>query len=264
MLKCMLEVNQLRVVYGSNVVLKDVNLVVNGEKVVLVGPNGSGKSTLFKAILGLAPVASGLIKVFDNSLSNIKNLIEISTNIAEVYRIANLKVADIINVYCELRGIGNAQTFQMIKEFELDDTLGRKLYELSTGQQKMVCNILALNQSAKLLLLDEPFDNVDQSRRRRFIELLKRSNAELLMSTHEFELLRLLPGWKLCFMLEGKLFGMFEVSQLERLYISKGRLENALAVMETSLGIFSVTLDKGDLQVKTATNLSSLLEAVAE
>jgi ABC-type multidrug transport system ATPase subunit len=128
----------------------------------------------------------------------------------------------------------------------------------------MVCNILAMNQKAKLLLLDEPFDNVDQSRRRRFIELLKQSNAELLMSTHEFELLRLLPDWKLCFMLEGKLWGKFEVSQLERLYISRGRADNAMAVMETSMGVFSVTLDKGDVLVKTATNLSSLLEAVAE
>src|SRR5579885_2543707 len=155
MVKCMLEANQLRVVYGSNIVLKDVNLVVNGEKVV--------------------PVASGSIKVFDKSLSNMKNVIEVSTNIAEVYRIANLKVADIVNIYCELKGIGNAQSFQMMKEFELEDTLGRKLYELSTGQQKMVCNILAMNQKAKLLLLDEPFDNVDQSRRRRFIELLKQS-----------------------------------------------------------------------------------------
>jgi ABC-type multidrug transport system ATPase subunit len=264
MVKCMLEANQLRVVYGSNIVLKDVNLVVNGEKVVLVGPNGSGKSTLFRAILGLAPVASGSIKVFDKSLSNMKNVIEVSTNIAEVYRIANLKVADIVNIYCELKGIGNAQSFQMMKEFELEDTLGRKLYELSTGQQKMVCNILAMNQKAKLLLLDEPFDNVDQSRRRRFIELLKQSNAELLMSTHEFELLRLLPDWKLCFMLEGKLWGKFEVSQLERLYISRGRADNAMAVMETSMGVFSVTLDKGDVLVKTATNLSSLLEAVAE
>ncbi|MEM3638357.1 MAG: ATP-binding cassette domain-containing protein [Conexivisphaerales archaeon] len=260
----MLEVKELKVEFEKVKVLDNVNIDVNDEKVVLVGPNGSGKSTLFKAILGLAPIANGSIKVFGNDVKNAKEVIKVSTNLAEVYRLANLNVADIIEIYSELKGEGNARAIQMIKEFELEDTLSKKLYQLSTGQQKMVCNILAVNSKAELLLLDEPFDNVDQSRRRRFIELLKQRDAEVLMSTHEFDLLRQLQDWKLCFMLEGKLWGKFEVSQLERLYVSKGKAEGALAIMETSLGVFSVTLDKGDVQVKNATNLSSLLEAAAE
>ncbi|MEM0288142.1 MAG: ATP-binding cassette domain-containing protein [Nitrososphaerota archaeon] len=260
----MLHVKQLDIVLGKTTILKDVNLTVNGEKVVLVGPNGSGKSTLFRAILGLVPISSGSISIFGKDVRYAKGLLGVSTNIDEVYRIANLNVKDIIEIYCELKEVGNNKSLNMIKEFELEDTLGKRIYKLSTGQAKMVCNILALNQKAEILLLDEPFDNVDQSRRRRFMDLLQNGNFEILMSTHEFELLKNLKDWKLCFMLEGKLWGKFEVSQLDRLYVTKGKVEGALKVMDTSLGYFSITLDKGDVQVRSATNLSSLLEAAAE
>jgi hypothetical protein len=63
-------------------------------------------------------------------------------------------------------------------------------------------------------------------------------------------------------MLDGRLWGKFSASQLDRLYITRGEAKDALTVMETSLGKLSVTLDHGDIAVKTATNLSALLEQV--
>jgi hypothetical protein len=63
-------------------------------------------------------------------------------------------------------------------------------------------------------------------------------------------------------MMEGKLWGRFEMSQLERLYIARGVAADALAIMDTSFGKLSVTLDRGDIAVKTATNLNQILEVV--
>lgn len=102
----MLEVKDLTVGYDKYVeglVLKSVNLNLTSEKTVIVGPNGSGKSTLFKAILGLAPIKGGFVKVFYTDVRNEKQDIRVSTNLAEVYRLAYFRLRDLVNVFAELK-----------------------------------------------------------------------------------------------------------------------------------------------------------------
>lgn len=262
----MLQIEQLFVSYDgkqNDSILKGVNLSVNqNEKAVVVGPNGSGKSTLFKAALGLAPVTSGEIKLFGTPVSKEEREIRVSTNIVDVYRLIYLPARDLVNIFAELKGKTPDLALNLFREFELDAVLGKRLHELSTGQQKMFGNIMAVSFNPKLVLLDEPFDNVDENRRRRFIEVLRNLDAEIVIITHEFNLLSRLGDWGLYFMLEGKLWGKFSVSQLDRLYISRGKVAGALDVMETSLGKLSVTLDHGDVAVKTASNVNALLEKV--
>jgi ABC-type multidrug transport system ATPase subunit len=264
----MLQVENLTVAYdkGHNSegpVLKGVNLKIEeGGKAVVVGPNGSGKSTLFKAILGLAPIVGGSARVFGTEVRKERQDVRLSTNLAEVYRLAYVKLRDLVNVFADLKGGHPEEALRIFHDFELDSILGKRMHELSTGQAKMFGNVLAVSFSPKLVLLDEPFDNVDESRRRRFIEILKSIDAEVAIITHEFNLLTRLEDWGLYFMLEGKLWGRFSASQLDRLYITRGESSDALAVMDTSLGKLSVTLDRGDIAVKTARNLNALLEEV--
>lgn len=260
----MLQIEQLRVTYENNEspVLSGVDLTVENEKVVIVGPNGSGKSTLFKAILGLAPISGGHVRVFGEDVRDAEGDTGVSTNIAEVYKLLYLSTSDVVNVFAELKGGNTTPALAMFSEFELASVLKQRLHKLSTGQQKMFGNIMAVNFSPKLVLLDEPFDNVDESRRRRFIEVLKSIDAEVIIITHEFNLLQRLQGWSLYFMLDGRLWGKFSASQLDRLYITRGETNDALTVMDTRLGKLSVTLDHGDIAVRTATNLNVLLEQV--
>lgn len=262
----MLKIQSLRVSYSSDgdEVLKGIDLEVSNEKVVIVGPNGSGKSTIFKSVLGLAPISEGRITVFDQDVRKARGLRGVLTNIPEVYRIANLNVGDLIRVYTEITATPSNLPLKLIEDFELKGVLKKRLFQLSTGQQKMVCNILAVGLDPKLLLLDEPFDNVDQSRRRRFAELLKKLECDIVMVTHEFELLRQFQEWGLYFIIEGRLWGRFNVADLQRLYLSPGEVSGALAVMQTASGVFSVTLDVGKVKLSNVTNFSSALEAAAE
>lgn len=259
----MLQINKLVVSYGKRSdgpVLKGVDLSLEREKAVIVGPNGSGKSTLFKAVLGLVPIETGSAKVFEIDARNERNDLRVSTNLAEVYRLAYVKIQDILKIFAELKG-GNAEdALKLIRDFELDSILKKRIHELSTGQAKMFGNIMAVSFSPKLVLLDEPFDNVDENRRRRFVDVLKNLDSEIVIITHEFNLLPRLGDWGLYFMLEGKLWGKFSSSQLDRLYITRGEANDALKVMDTSLGKLSVTLDHGDIAVKTASNVNALLE----
>lgn len=261
----MLQVKDLLVSYGKRSdgpVLRGVDIQLNNEKAVVVGPNGSGKSTLFKAVLGLAPVREGSIKVFGTDVGSERNDLRISTNLAEVYRLAYVKIKDLLKIFAELKGGNPEEALKLIRDFELISILNKRIHELSTGQAKMFGNIMAVCFSPKLVLLDEPFDNVDENRRRRFIDVLKGLDSEMMIITHEFNLLPRLGDWNLYFMLEGKLWGKFQSSQLDRLYITRGEARDALKVMDTSLGKLSVTLDHGDIAVKTASNVSALLEQV--
>ena len=259
----MLEVQGLTVDYGKRSegpVLKGVDFSLSGEKAAIVGPNGSGKSTLFRSVLGLVQVQSGTVKVFGGDVDSKRGDVRVSSNLIEIYRLAYVPGRDIVSIFAELKGGNPEEAFRLFHDFELDQALTKRIHEMSTGQQKMLGNLLAVSFSPKLVLLDEPFDNVDENRRRRFVELLKGLDAEVVIITHEFNLLQRLGDWGLYFMLEGKLWGKFSVSQLDRLYITRGEAKDAFKVMETSLGKVSVTLDHGDLAVKTASNLDALLE----
>jgi ABC-type multidrug transport system ATPase subunit len=159
----MLEIDNLTVTYrkGSEA-LKEVSMKLEAGKAVVVGPNGSGKTTLLKAALGLAPITRGRVRVFGTDVEKIRGDTRVSTNIPEVYRLARLPVKRVVSLYAELKGAGPAEPLKMIDDFELCGALNKWMYELSSGQQKLLGDILALSFEPKLCLLDEPFDQVDQ------------------------------------------------------------------------------------------------------
>ena len=259
----MLEVRDLTVIYdqhSEDPVLKGVNLTLDGEKAAIVGPNGSGKSTLFKAVLGLVKHQAGSVKVFGTDVEMERGDVRVSTNLIDVYKLARVSGRGVVEIFAGLKGGSSEEACKLFHDFELDRTLGKRIAEMSTGQQKMFGNLLAVSFSPRLVLLDEPFDNVDENRRLKFVDLLNGLEAEVAVITHEFNLLQRLSGWRLCFMLEGRLWGKFPASQLDRLYVTKGEVEGALEVMDTSWGKFSVTLDRGEVRVKNASNLNALLE----
>jgi ABC-type Mn2+/Zn2+ transport system ATPase subunit len=261
----LLQVQALTVTYGKHSegpVLKDIAFQLHNEKAVIVGPNGSGKSTFFKAILGLVPIGGGAIKIFDTDATELRHDTRVSTNIPEVYRLAYVKARDLVEMFARLKGGDSQEAFRMFRDFELEQVLQKRMHELSTGQAKMFGNILAVSFNPRLVLLDEPFDNVDESRRRRFIEILKALDAEIVIITHEFNLLKGLANWSLYFMMEGKLWGRFSALDLDRLFITRGEAPGALAIMDTNLGRLSVTKGSGDIPLKTARNLNALLEEV--
>jgi ABC-type multidrug transport system ATPase subunit len=247
----------------------DTDAVVNAsieldrEKVVVVGANGCGKTTLLNTVIGLAPVTRGSVHVFGRDVRSVRGELGVGTNLADVYRLMTIPIDGLIRIWSDLQGQSESTMRRWIEEFNLTSILNRPLHRLSTGQTKLVGDLLALAYSPRLLLLDEPFDNVDFARRLKYVELLRGSDATVLMNTHEFELLRAFPDWGLCFMFEGQLIGRFRAGDLDRLYLSKGTRPGALAGFRTAIGDVSVTLDAGDVPMKGSSNLNYLLERVA-
>ena len=260
-----LSVQDLTVRYpGSDTdAVRHVSLDLRSDKVVVVGPNGCGKTTLLKTVLGLTPVTSGSVRVFGRDVRTVRGELGVGTNLAEVYRLMTVPVGGLLSLWSDLKGGSEEEVRRWVEEFGLQEILGRPLHRLSTGQMKLVGDLLALAYGPRLVLLDEPFDDVDFGRRHRYIELLARSSAAVMMNTHEIELLPAFPSWGLYFMFEGQLIGRFRAGDLDRLYVNRGPRPEALATFRTSVGEVSVTLDQGDVPMKGASNLSYLLERVA-
>jgi ABC-type Mn2+/Zn2+ transport system ATPase subunit len=259
-----LELNDVSLTYskGMKNVLSDINLHIDSEKIAIVGSNGSGKTTIIKGIMGLATTTRGEIRIFGTDLKNASNVMGVACNLDTVYRLLDLTVKRKIEMYCSISGIDSEKIFKHIESYELSDVLVKRTRELSTGQDKAFCNIMALDIGYRMTLLDEPFEGLDARRRLMMVNDLKNFQGCVLMNTHDFGALKSLPNWGLYLIIDGNLYGKFNSSDINRLYLTKGESPSALSTIRTSYGTFCITLDKGDTPLSSSTDLANSIQDV--
>ena len=194
-----LEIRQLDVQYPGRDTpsVRGVSLSLRaGDIGVLIGPSGCGKTTLLRAVAGLEPVSGGRILVGKRVVSEPGH-----TEPAERRRIGmvfqdyalfpHLDVGR--NVAFGLQHLGKAEREARVKEVlqlvGLEGAARRYPHELSGGQQQRVALARALAPQPDLLLLDEPFSNLDVDLRERLAHevrnILKAAHATALLVTHD-------------------------------------------------------------------------------
>lgn len=193
----MLEVEHLTLGYGHADVVKAVSLrLARGEIGCLLGPSGCGKTTLLRAIGGFEPVRGGRIRLDGRTVADGDlHLPARERGVGMVFQdhalFPHLNVAD--NVAFGIHGLPKAERGQRVGELlELVGLSGlqhRWPHELSGGQQQRIALARALAPRPSLLLLDEPFSNLDTSLReaiaREVRAILHRAGATALMVTHD-------------------------------------------------------------------------------
>ena len=261
-----LELNDISLAYskGMKNVLSNINLRIDSEKIAIVGSNGSGKTTIIKGIMGLAETTKGEIRVFGIDLKNANSVTGVACNLDTVYRLLDLTVKKKVEMYCSISGIDSEKVFKHFESYELLDVLTKRTRELSTGQDKTFCNIMALEIGYKLALLDEPFESLDVRRRLMMVNDLKNFQGSVLINTHDFSALKSLPDWGLYLIIDGNLYGKFNSSDINRLYLTRGEVPSALSTIRTSYGTFCVTLDKGDTPLSSSTDLVDSIQDVVK
>lgn len=261
----MLDIKNLTVLFKDVKAISDVSFRLNDEKIVLLGPNGSGKTTLIKAILGIITPLKGNIAIFGKDIKKLKGELRVSTNLEEVYWLLySINVYELIELYTYLKGDDISYALELIKEFNLEKTLRRRVYNLSTGEKKLVYNILALSPSSKLIILDEPFENIDPSKRKKLSKLISNIDAEILMSTHELDVLRYFDKWSLYFMVEGNLYGKVKpLNQILGSYLTIGEAGDAILKIKAKNKILSITKGEGDYKLDEFYNLDKIYEVIS-
>lgn len=192
----MIKIENLSKVYGDKTVLKIENLTIEqGQSFGLVGNNGAGKTTLFSLLLDLIEPTTGKIVSKDIIVSESEEWKPFtSAFIDESFLIGYLTPEEYFYFIGELRGQNKADIDNFLIQFEElfnGEILNQKKYlrDLSKGNQKKVGIISALIGNPEIIILDEPFANLDPTTQIRLKKLLKlwveEKNITLLVSSHD-------------------------------------------------------------------------------
>ena len=182
-------------------VLDDINLIVaDGECVLLTGESGSGKSSIINSINGLAfeyenAKFSGSIKVDNKDLKGME-LYEISLMISSVFQnpkthFFNVDTTLELLFYLENIGLDRKEMERrmedMLKLFPIKHLLGRSIFDLSGGEKQMLCVAACYISGCKIIVLDEPSSNLDDTYidiLKEMLHILKNKGITLIIAEH--------------------------------------------------------------------------------
>jgi manganese/zinc/iron transport system ATP- binding protein len=190
--------HDITVRYAEQIALDHVTLSIpTGQLVAVVGPNGAGKSTLFKALVGLAPLASGEVALLGKPARE-RHPSDVSyiAQRGEIDWRFPVRVEDVVLMgrYPHLgwgrrpSAVDRDQALAALDRVGLADLAKRQIGQLSGGQQQRVFLARALTQEAKVLLLDEPFTGIDVVAEQIMFDILADMQAEgrtILVATHD-------------------------------------------------------------------------------
>ena len=193
----LLSLTDLSCGYQKQIIVQDLNLHLNtGDIGCLLGPSGCGKTTTLRAIAGFEPVMHGSISLAGREISRPNfTLAPEKRRIGMVFQdyalFPHLNVEN--NIAFGIRKLPNAKRItQELLELVKLNTLGdRYPHELSGGQQQRVALARALAPEPQLLLMDEPFSNLDGELRRSLSrevrDILKHRGTSAILVTHDQE-----------------------------------------------------------------------------
>jgi len=192
----MITTEELSKKYGEVEVLNIPALEIpKGQAFGLVGNNGAGKTTYFNLLLDLIKPTTG--KVLNNEFQVNKSedwKPFTSAFIDESFLIGYLTAEEYFYFIGDLRGISKEEVDDFLVQFEEifnGEILGKKKYlrDLSKGNQKKAGIVAALIGNPEVIILDEPFANLDPTTQIRLKKMLKQlaseSNATILISSHD-------------------------------------------------------------------------------
>ncbi|GAB6386729.1 ABC transporter ATP-binding protein [Stutzerimonas marianensis] len=193
----LLQLRELDCGYGAQSVVRHLNLHLNrGEIGCLLGPSGCGKTTTLRAIAGFEPVSAGEILLGDTLISRKGHtLAPEKRRIGMVFQdyalFPHLTVAENVAFGIRKQPDYERTVRDMLELVHLTPLGKRYPHELSGGQQQRVALARALAPEPELLLLDEPFSNLDGDLRRRLShevrEILKARGTSAILVTHDQE-----------------------------------------------------------------------------
>jgi len=179
----------------DNPLIKDLNFYVNkGEFVSFVGESGSGKTTFLKCIAGLENINSGKITLNDKVLNDkdtfVKpNFRKIGFIFQDYPLFPHLTVLENLKINLDGKYESNIDYYTNLTG--LTNFLNRFPHELSGGEQQRVCIARALIREPDLLLMDEPFSNLDTSIKSKIqnevYKILKKTNTTTILVTHDIK-----------------------------------------------------------------------------
>ena len=227
----MITIENLHKSFGKLKVLDGLNMSALGEGIFAVlGPNGSGKTTLIKCILGMVIPNSGSIKLNNEEIIGkwiYRKKISYMPQIANFP--PNLRVVELIEMIKTLRPQQTKET-ELIKLFDLEDSLNKKLATLSGGTKQKVNIVLTFMFDSPIIILDEPTTGLDPLsliELKKLIIAEKSKNKTIIITFHIMSFIEEISD-EIVFLLEGNVSFNGTIESLKE-ETNEGNLEHAIA-----------------------------------
>lgn len=190
-----IERNHVKIVKNCSMEIK------KGEVVGIIGGSGSGKSSLLQAIVGILPTMSGSISIggslIDSGEHNVP-WIDVCYIPQSPFMFNALSIKDNITLYSQI-SLSDEQVWDILDTIEMKEPInnipggiharGSLTSQLSTGQIQRLCLARVLAQKNRLLLMDEPTSNLDNTLSKLVFQQLKDNAVTVVFVTHNMELL---------------------------------------------------------------------------
>ena len=188
-----LSISNISVGYHSHLVFHGVSLDVRvGEIVALVGPNGAGKSTLVRAVSGVTPISSGMIRLDGMDLLRLRSaerarlvaVVPQAVHLPEAFSVAEIVMMGRTPHLPLWGGEGKRDcevAWEAMRRTAIEALADRRIDELSGGERQRVVIARALAQEPRILLLDEATAHLDLKHQVSVLDLVR-------ALTHEHEL----------------------------------------------------------------------------
>ncbi|MDF2857487.1 MAG: peptide transporter ATP-binding protein [Neobacillus sp.] len=195
----MIEVKNLKKSFGKNEVLKDINVSIKAQEVVVViGPSGSGKSTFLRCINLLETITGGHVLIEGTDITDKQtNINKVRTEVGMVFQQFNLfphkkVIENIMLAPMKVRNVSSEQArkngLELLRKVGLEDKAEAYPDSLSGGQKQRVAIARALAMEPKIMLFDEPTSALDPEMVGEVLEVMKQLAKEgmtMVVVTHE-------------------------------------------------------------------------------
>lgn len=237
--KNLIEIANVNKYYGTNHVLKNINLSVGkGEVVVLLGPSGSGKSTLCRTINRLETITSGSITIDGQELPEEgRALAKLRAEVGMVFQSYNLFAHKNIldNVTLGPRRIrkmskseAEAEAMNLLAKVGVDSQVHKMPAELSGGQQQRVACARALVSRPEIIFGDEPTGNLDSSSSAEVLDILRtavdQDDQTVVIVTHDAKAASYAD--RVVFLADGKLVNELQNPTMESIHKVMAEIES--------------------------------------
>ncbi|RXJ86338.1 ABC transporter ATP-binding protein [Arcobacter sp. CECT 8985] len=191
----MVSIEKFGVSFGNTKILEDISFDVKpGEIVTILGSSGCGKTTILRSIAGLQKEHEGNICIGDECVSS-KDIYVKDREVGYIFQdyalFPHLNVSE--NIAFALYKLPKKEKIkrvdELLEQFNLVEHKTKQIHQLSGGQQQRVAIARALANNPKILLLDEPFSNLDAMLRYKtkiwLKTLIKELNLSAILVTHD-------------------------------------------------------------------------------
>ena len=198
----------------NNIILNGIYLkVMERDFISILGPSGGGKSTLLRIISGLERQNDGVIKINNNLVSDNNNHVppekrNLGLVVQDKSLFPHLNVFD--NVTFGIKNLKNKTLIakDLLKLFKIDSHEKKFPNELSGGEQQRVALARSLAPNPKILLLDEPFNGLDEKLREDLYQetktIINDKNITVLMVSHNKQEAKIFSN-RIVFLEDGKI-----------------------------------------------------------